>query len=72
MSGIEFSVSKIFREISFGNSKIAKSAIFPHLEALNFEFLLKSTKLMKFRDPKMAKTAVLALLDYPKLISRKI
>ena len=33
---------------------------------------LEFTKLTKFRAPNMAKTAVLELLDSPKLISRKI
>jgi len=57
----------------------AKSAILTHLETLNFDlknfctsWRLKFSKLTKFRDPEIAKTAVLELLDSPKLISRKI
>ena len=34
--------------------------------------MLKFTKSTKFKAPKMAKTAVLELLDSAKLISRKI
>ena len=34
----EFSVTWILREIKFGNSKSAKSAILTHLEGLNFDF----------------------------------
>ena len=33
-----FSVTRILREINFGNSRRAKSAISKHLEALNFDF----------------------------------
>ena len=36
------------------------------------DWRMKFTKLTKFRVPKKAKTAVLELLDSPKLISRKI
>ena len=55
------------------------SAISTHLEALNFDFYEffhiwrpKFTKWTIFRAPKIAKMAVLGLLDSPKLISRKI
>ena len=54
----------------------AKSAILPHLEALKFDYAffhrLNLTKRTKFTAPKMTKKAVFALLDSPKLISRKI
>ena len=34
-----FSVTQILREIKEGESKVSKSAILPHWEALNFDFL---------------------------------
>ena len=34
----DFSISQTLREIKFGESRNAKSAIFTHLEALNFDF----------------------------------
>ena len=34
----KFSITQILREINFGNSKSAKSAILTHLEALNCDF----------------------------------
>ena len=75
----EFSITRILREINLGDSKKAKSSILSHLEALNLEFnallhllKLKFTKLSNFRVTKMAKMAVLELLDYATLISRKI
>ena len=34
----DFSVTQILREIKYGASKNAKSAILAHLEALNFDF----------------------------------
>ena len=37
-----FSITQILREINFGDSKSAKSAILTHLEALNFNFWLIS------------------------------
>ena len=65
---------QILREIIIEHSKSAKSAISPHLEALNFDFyeflhFLKSemTKLTKSRAPKIAKQAVLELLDSAKI-----
>ena len=68
----DFSVTKILLEINFGDSKSAKSAIFPILKTLNFPFYdfftflrLDFTKLSKFRARKMAKTSVLELLDPP-------
>ena len=33
-----FSAAQVFREINFGDSRSAKSAIFTDLEALNFDF----------------------------------
>ena len=75
-------MAKILREINFGDYRIAKLAIFTHLEALNFDFypflsFLKSelyvcTKLTKFREPKSAITVIFELLDSPTLVSRKI
>ena len=59
-----FYITQILREINCGDSRSPKST---HLEAVNFlfyEFLR--------RDPKIAKTAVLELLDSQWLISRKI
>ena len=35
----DFSITQILREIKYGDSKNAKSAILAHLEALNFDFL---------------------------------
>ena len=34
----EFSITQILREINFGDSRSAKSAILIHLEALKFDF----------------------------------
>ena len=34
----DFSITQILREISFGDSRSAKSAISTHLEALNVDF----------------------------------
>ena len=34
----DFSITQILREINFGDSRSAKSAILTHLEALNFDF----------------------------------
>ena len=34
----EFSITQIVREINFGDSPSAKSAISTHLDALNFDF----------------------------------
>ena len=34
----DFFVAQIFHEINFVDSRSAKSAIFTHLEALNFDF----------------------------------
>ena len=35
----DFSVTQILREIKFGDSRSAKTAILTHLEAINFDFL---------------------------------
>ena len=62
----DISITQILREIKFGDSRSPKSAIYTHLEALNFdlyEFLhfgrLKFTKLTQFRASKNGKIAVL-------------
>ena len=75
----DFSTTQISREINFGHSKSAKSAILPHFEALNFDFyeflqFLKAVifQINKNQSPKYGKMAVLELLDSQKLISRKI
>ena len=70
----DFSITQILREINFGDSRSAKSAILTHSEALNFctFWKLKFTKSTKFRAPKIAKMAVSELLVSPKLISRNI
>ena len=34
----DFSITQILRKINFGNSRSAKSAILPHLEAVDFDF----------------------------------
>ena len=73
----DFSITYILCEINFGDSRSAKSAILTHLEALNFDFceflhFLKAEIYQNNRPPKTAKTAIFALLESPKLISRKI
>ena len=35
----DFSIAQILREINFGDSRSAKSALLTHFEALNIEFL---------------------------------
>ena len=35
---MDFSITQILREINFGDSRSAKSAILTHLEGLNFDF----------------------------------
>jgi len=71
-----FSITQILREINFRDFRNAKSAILPHLEALDFDFYaflkVELTKLAKFGALKMAKTSVFEPLDWPKLISRNI
>ena len=75
----DFSITQILREINFGESASAKSAILKHLEALNFDFnaflhFLKAEnyQMNKITAPKMAKLTVFAFLESSKLISRKI
>ena len=74
-----FSVAQILRKIKFGDSRSAKSAILTHLEVLNFDFneflhFLKAEfyPINKSEPLQLQKTAVLLLLDFPNLISRKI
>ena len=74
-----FSFTLILCEVKFEYSRSAKSAIFTHLGLwilifMNFFIFwrLKFTKSTKFRAPKMAKTAILELLNFQNLISRKI
>ena len=65
----DFSVIQILREINFGESRSPKTAVFVIFGALNFvdyEFL------HFLIPPKTVKTAILELLDWPKLISWKI
>ena len=75
----DFCIIQILREIKFEDSKNAKSAILPHLEALNFVFYAflhvskaEIDQISKIQSPKNGKNAVLELLNSPKLISRKI
>ena len=75
----DFSITQILREIKFGNYTSAKSAILTHLEALNFDIYTflhfleaEIYQISKFRAQKLAKMAVLQILDSLKLISRKI
>jgi len=72
-----FSLTQIIREINFWDSRNAKSDILTYLQVLIFMnfcifWRLEFTKSTKIRAPEIAKTAVLLLLDSPKLISRKI
>ena len=71
-----FSAIQISREINFGDSTSAKSAVLTYLEALNFGFYefvhFLRMQFTKFIAPKLAKTEVLGILDSLKLISRKI
>ena len=74
----DFSITQILREINFEDSRCTKSAILSHLEAQNFDFyefvhVLKALPNQQNSEPpKMAKEAFLGLLDFPKLVSRKI
>ena len=67
-----FSITQILREINFWDSRSAKYAILSHSEALNFDFNQFLHKLIIFRATNITKMAVSAILDSPKLISRKI
>jgi len=73
-----FQSLRFYVKSNLGVSSSAKSAILTHLEALNVDFheflhFLKAEihQINKSQRPKMGKTAVLELLDSPKLISRK-
>ena len=79
-----FPITQILREINFGESRRSKTAIFAIFGPLNFVNLVifsrqKVQKLIKDQNSqprakcaKMAKMTDFALLDSPKLISRKI
>ena len=61
----DFFINQILREIKFGDSKSAKSAIFTHLETLNSDFyeflyLLKAEiyQIYKIQSPKNGKTGI--------------
>ena len=75
---LNFPITQILRQIKVGDSRIAKSAILTHLEALNFDFyeflhFLKAELYpnKKFSAPEIAKMAFIELLHSSKLISRK-
>ena len=73
----DFTITQILREINFGDSRSAKSAILTHLHvgALIFdiyEFCTFKSQINKIHIPKKTKTAVLEILGAPKLISRQI
>ena len=75
----DFSVTHILREIKIDGSGVSKSVFFTHSEALKLDFhailhLFKSEidQIDKIQSLKMAKSALLELLNSPKLISRKI
>ena len=64
---------------SFLDSRSAKLTIWPHLEALNFDFyeflhFLKDEiyHIRKIQSPVYSKNGIFRTLDHPKLISRKI
>ena len=77
-----FCIIQILREINFKDSWSAKSAILPHLTALNCDFcefmhflkgvIYQMNKIHTHKKVKMAKTAIFAFLGPTKLISRKI
>ena len=74
-----FPITQILGEINFRDSRSAKCVILTHLEALNFYFyefshFLNSQidQINKIQSPKNGKTAVLELLESPKLILHKI
>ena len=66
----DFSIPQILREIDFWDSRSAKSAIFTHLEAMNFGFY-EFFHFLKAEISRAQKTAVLELLESPKIISRE-
>jgi len=74
-----FRVTKILREIDFGEYQSSKNAIFTILRALKLWFcvvlafkIAKIHKKSKFRASKCVKKAVFGPLKFLKLISRKI
>ena len=75
----DFFITLIFREVNVEESRSAKSSILTHLEALNcdfYEFVHFNEddiyKRIILKAPKIAKTAIFAILDSPKMILRKI
>ena len=75
----DFCITQILREINFEESRSAKSAILTHsrlriLILMHFctFWRLQFTKWTKFTALKVAKTAIFALSESSKLISRKI
>ena len=75
----DFSITQILREINFGDSRSAKSAILTHLEALNFDFneflhFLKAEfyQINQIQSSKNVKMAIFRISRIPNLISRKI
>ena len=74
-----FTITQILREINFGDSRRAKSAILTHLENLKFDFYefytflrLKFTKNQNSESPQLQKMAFLKHRGFQKSISRKI
>ena len=75
----DFSINQILREINFGESRSAETAIFVIFGALNSVDLVNSSlqkvqksRTLKFRASKCVKMADFALQESLKLISRKI
>ena len=63
----DFSITQILREINFGDSRGAKSAISINFEGLN----IGSYKILHFLNAEIYQTAVLEPQASPQLISRK-
>ena len=77
----DFSVIQILREINFKESRCSKTAVVAIFWALNFDALgniISPQKIQKFINSndfsasKFVQSADFALLEYQKLISRKI
>ena len=75
----DFSITQILREINLWESRSVKSVILTHFEALNFDFyaflyLLKAEirQKWKFSATNCVKMTNFTLLEFPKLVSRKI
>ena len=73
------SITQILREIIFGETRSPETAFFTILGALNFvdlvNFSLQKVQTfikLNFRASECAKMANFALLELPKMISRKI